>query len=130
MLEIGMTYDTVNDILTKKDIDNTKYKFSFNQDISWRWASNEVKKQLDIYYNDNNTDKFIKLYNKYNSIDGSDGPFKIVKINNMVGPGGGAPDVKLSMNRFMTIKELINEVGQEYLEDYAWQLTVDAIENN
>jgi len=48
----------------------------------------------------------------------------------MVGPGGGAPDVKLSMNRFMTIKELINAVGQEYLEDYAWQLTVDAIENN
>jgi len=36
MLEIGMTYDTTTDILTKKDIDNTKYKFSFNQDISWR----------------------------------------------------------------------------------------------
>lgn len=126
-LAIG-EYDTNTDILSRKDLDNNKYKFSFYQDISWGWMSEDVQKQLDIYYENNDVDKFIELYNKHNSEEGGDGLFKLVKIINMKGPGGGWPEVILATNKFVTIKELVNIVGEEYLNDYAFELSVDAIE--
>jgi len=127
-LELNVNYDTKTDILSRKDIDTNKYKFSFTQDISWKWlSSQEIINKLNEYYHNNDSEKFIELYNKYN--EEVDGSFKITKIINMIGPGAGAPEVVLTTNKFLTIQELIDSVGEDYLIDYAWNISIVAIEN-
>lgn len=126
-LELNVDYDTEKEIISRKDVDKNKYKFSFNQDIHWRWASSqEIIDKLDEYYHSNNVEKFIELYNKNN--DEADGPFKITKIIRMVGSGAGAPEVVLTTDRFLTIQELIDKVGLNYLLDYAWHMSIVDIE--
>ena len=47
-LELNVDYDTEKEIISRKDVDKNKYKFSFNQDIHWRWASSqEIIEKLD-----------------------------------------------------------------------------------
>lgn len=134
MLNLNEEYP-VDQILKIKDLDNTKYKFKYTTDIGWEdeYLGKDAFKIWNYYENEDN-DKFINLYNSYYA-----DIFKVSKILVMKG-AGKCPLVELETVELMTIKEFLQKLStaklpideqpsvNEFLHDYVGELTVTAIE--
>ena len=106
ILSIGENKDfSFNNILESQ----TKYLFSFEYDLCYDGIDDEAVINAGRA---NDEDKFVAAYNAYEEKNGI--PDKIVKVLDMVGPGGGWPDVIIQTTNPMTVKEYARFLDEVY----------------
>lgn len=106
ILSIGKNDDfSFNNILES----NTKYLFSFEFDLCYDSLEDEAINEAGQA---NNEEAFITAYNAYEEKNGI--PDKIVKVLDMVGPGGGWPNVIIQTTKPMTVKEYARYLDEVY----------------
>ncbi len=106
ILSIGVNNDfSFNNILESP----TKYLFSFEYDICYDGFEDET---LIKAGQTNDEDAFVEAYNNYEEKNGI--PDKIVKVLDMVGPGGGWPNVIIQTTKPMTVKEYADYLDEVY----------------
>ena len=126
-LELDKEYEW-EEIFNRRNTDFNKYIFSFEQDVCWE-DYDPLGLKLNKYQDNNDKEKFISTFNKYYKNTQSDGlTFKVIDVLMMKGPGAGWPCVKYSTKKLMTIDEFIKETGEEFIQDYAWELKITKIE--
>lgn len=106
ILSIGKNDDfSFNNILES----NTKYLFSFEFDLCYDSLEDDTITKAGQA---NDEEAFINAYNAYEEKNGI--PDKIVKVLDMVGPGGGWPNVIIQTTRPMTVKEYARYLDEVY----------------
>lgn len=106
ILSIGENNDfSFNSILES----NTKYLFSFEFDLCYDGLDDEAVVNAGQA---NDEDKFVEAFNAYEEKNGI--PDKIVKVLDMVGPGGGWPNVIIQTTKPMTVKEYADYLDEVY----------------
>lgn len=106
ILSIGENNDfSFNNILESK----TKYLFSFEFDLCYDAFEDDAILEAG---QSNNEDKFVEAFNAYEEKNGI--PDKIVKVLDMVGPGGGWPNVIIQTTKPMTVKEYADYLDEVY----------------
>lgn len=106
ILSIGENNDfSFNNILESK----TKYIFSFEFDICYDGLDDEAVIKAGRA---NDEQAFVETYNAYEEKNGI--PDKIVKVLDMVGPGGGWPNVIIQTTKPMTVKEYADYLDEVY----------------
>lgn len=106
ILSIGKNDDfSFNNILES----NTKYLFSFEFDLCYDSLEDDAITKAGQA---NDEEAFINAYNAYEEKNGI--PDKIVKVLDMVGPGGGWPNVIIQTTRPMTVKEYARYLDEVY----------------
>lgn len=106
MLSIGENKDfSFNNILESQ----TKYLFSFEYDLCYdAFEDDAVIKAGQA----NDETAFVEAFNAYEEKNGI--PDKIVKVLDMVGPGGGWPNVIIQTTKPMTVKEYADYLDEVY----------------
>lgn len=106
MLSIGENKDfSFNNILESQ----TKYLFSFEYDLCYdAFEDDAVIKAGQA----NDETAFVEAFNAYEEKNGI--PDKIVKVLDMVGPGGGWPNVIIQTTKPMTVKEYADYLDEIY----------------
>lgn len=106
ILSIGKNDDfSFNNILES----NTKYLFSFEFDLCYDSLEDDAITKAGQA---NDEEAFINAYNAYEEKNGI--PDKIVKVLDMVGPGGGWPNVIIQTTKPMTVKEYARYLDEVY----------------
>lgn len=91
----------------------TKY-YRFTTDLAWGVDDKKVDDELYIAYQNNDEDKFIKVFNEYYT---EKYPFKLIKIFVMQGPGGNWPEVQVETTKKLTEKEFLNYIHEQWVDE-------------
>jgi hypothetical protein len=125
-LEVNELY-SIEEIIDRQDTDNNKYIFEYNMDIAYDELDEATDGPLlHKYWEEENHDKFVELYNKHFTTN----TFKVLYISVMKGPGGGWPDATITTTKPMTIKEFIKEMEEEMndtIDDFLCDVTISKV---
>lgn len=106
ILSIGVNNDfSFNNILESQ----TKYLFSFEYDLCYDAFEDEAVIKAGQA---NDETAFVDAFNAYEEKNGI--PDKIVRVLDMVGPGGGWPNVVIQTTKPMTVKEYADYLDEVY----------------
>lgn len=106
ILSIGENKDfSFNNILESQ----TKYLFSFEYDLCYDAFEDDAVINAGQA---NDETAFVEAFNAYEEKNGI--PDKIVRVLDMVGPGGGWPNVIIQTTKPMTVKEYADYLDEVY----------------